>query len=100
MIKSKKIRDSAKGEECTLKIPGTCNYDAETTVLCHFTLHNGGSAKLNGDLSAGYGCSGCHDVLDGRTVYDWMSGDKEFYMRRSMVRTLDRLVDKGIVVIK
>jgi hypothetical protein len=99
MIRSKKIRDSAKGEECTLKSPGACNYDAETTVLCHFTLHNGGSAKLNGDLSAGYGCSGCHDAIDGRKVYDWMSGDKEFYMRRSMVRTLDRLVDKGIVVI-
>ena len=99
MIRSKKIRDSARGEECTLKIPGACNYSPETTVLCHFTLHNGGSAKLNGDLSAGYGCSSCHDVLDGRKVYDWMSGDKEFYMRRSMVRTLDRLVDKGIVVI-
>ena len=99
MIKSKKIRDAAKGEDCTLNIPGACNHNPETSVLCHFTLHNGGSARLNGELSAGIGCSGCHDAIDGRRAYQWEPGDKEFYMRRSQVRTLDRWVDKGLVVI-
>ena len=97
MIKSKKIRDSARGEECTLNIPGVCNYDTETTVLCHFSCQIGGSNRLNGELSSGFGCSDCHRQID---LYELSEADREFYMRRSMVRTLDRLVDKGIVIIK
>jgi hypothetical protein len=100
MIKSKKIRDSAKGEDCTLNIATACNYNPETTVFCHFTVHGGGSAKLAGDLSGGYGCSDCHDVIDQRRQMYLEPGDFDYYMRRSMVRTLDRLVDKGIIVIK
>ena len=98
MIKSKAIRNSAKGEECTLNIAGVCEYDNETTVLCHFSVQSGGSNRLNGDLSSGYGCSECHRVLDYFLVLK--DADREFYMRRSMVRTLDRLVEKGLVVIK
>ena len=101
MIKSKKIRDSAKGEDCTLNIPSVCNYDPETTVLCHFTLHDGGSARLNGELSSGYGCVRCHNVIDRREYLDSQSAtDLEFYMRRSMVRTLDRLFEKGLLEVK
>ena len=77
-----------------------CNYNSETTVLCHFTLHNGGSARLNGDLSAGYGCSDCHNAIDGRRQIKFGLRGREFYMRRSMVRTLDRLVEKGLLIIK
>ena len=99
MIKSKKIRDSAKGEECTLVIGGVCNGDNETVVLCHFGVHSGGSARLNGDLSAGYGCFSCHSIIDRREYSSLSEADREFYMRRSQVRTLDRLVDKGLVVI-
>ena len=95
MIKSKKIRDSARGEECTLNIPGVCRYDSETVVLCHFSVQDGGSNRLNGDLCAGYGCSLCHLAID-----QYEAEDREFYMRRSMVRTLTRLFEKGLLEVK
>ncbi|BBI46989.1 hypothetical protein KPSA1B_105772 [Pseudomonas syringae pv. actinidiae] len=32
---SKKLRASAKGQDCTVRIPAICNYNPETTVLAH-----------------------------------------------------------------
>jgi len=63
-----KIRQSARMEECTLRFPGVCNFNPETTVLCHSPLYEDGKSmgKKAPDDKAAYGCSSCHDVLDGR----------------------------------
>jgi hypothetical protein len=62
------IRKSAKNEECTIRLPGVCNFDPATTVLCH--SNEGADGKGMGlkasDERAAYGCSACHDVVDGR----------------------------------
>jgi len=62
------IRASARDEECTLRFPLACNRRTDTTVLCHSNqLADGKGAGLKApDTSAAYGCSACHDVLDGR----------------------------------
>ncbi len=63
------IRKSAKDEECTIRLPmGVCNYDTATTVLCHENeLEAGKGLGLKApDTCAAYGCSSCHDVVDGR----------------------------------
>lgn len=98
-IKSKKLRDSAKGENCTLNIAFVCNYDPSTVVLCHFPSEIAGYKST--DLSAGYGCSSCHSVLDGATKIDPPLSDanKQYYMRRSQTRTLHRLIENGVVKI-
>lgn len=70
------IRKSARGEECTLLIPGVCNRDPETTVLCHSNyLADGKGMGLKApDTAACYGCAACHDVLDGRRPRpDWLT---------------------------
>ena len=66
--KSSPIRRSAKGEECTIRLPMVCNYDPATTVLCHSNaLADGKGMGLKApDTRAAYGCSACHDVVDGR----------------------------------
>lgn len=66
--KSTPIRQSARGEDCTLMIPGVCNWQPETVVLCHSNrLHDGKGMGLKApDTEACYGCAACHDVLDGR----------------------------------
>jgi len=66
--KSSPIRRSAKGEECTIRLPMVCNYDTATTVLCHSNaLADGKGMGLKApDTRAAYGCSACHDVVDGR----------------------------------
>ena len=63
-----KIRESARGEECTIRLPGVCNFNRETTVLCHSNqLSDGKGMGLKApDHCAAYGCSACHDVVDGR----------------------------------
>jgi hypothetical protein len=97
---SSKLRDSARGEECTFQIVGVCNGNPETTVLCHLPHESHGMGFKANDLSSGYGCSSCHDVIDGRVQYTFQPGDKEFYMRRSNIRTLIRMEEKGLIIIK
>lgn len=62
------IRKSAKNEECTIRLPGVCNFDPATTVLCHSNESTDGKGMglKASDERAAYGCSACHDVVDGR----------------------------------
>ena len=40
--KRQAIRDSARGESCTVRLIGVCNHDPETTVWSHYPLNDGG----------------------------------------------------------
>jgi hypothetical protein len=69
-IRSDALTASAKGQDCTLRLPGVCNHDPSTTVFAHYpgskkTGPKGTSAKGH-DLHGGYACSACHDYIDGR----------------------------------
>ena len=101
MIRSNKIRNAAKGQDCTFRIPGACNYDIETTVLCHLPDESKGMGRKSDDICSAFGCSGCHDAIDGRDSKVWATvhGDKEWYMRRAMVRTWRRLIEMGVIKI-
>ena len=94
----KVITQSAKDEDCTLNIAGVCNYDPETVVACHLSDGSGGSNRLTGPLNICFGCSRCHDEIDGRTRI--IEADLQFYMRRAMNRTINRLIEKGLVQVK
>lgn len=57
---SKKLRDFARGQECTLKMPW-CNFDNSTVVLCHIRRFGvAGVAQKPHDFLAYHGCSECH----------------------------------------
>ena len=96
---SSAIRKAARGEQCTLNIAGVCNYNPETVVLCHCPSETHGMGLKSNDLSAGFGCSSCHDAIDGRSGH-LSREDKEFYMRRSQFRTIRRLEELGIISVK
>ena len=64
-IKRSKIRESARGEECTIQTP-LCTLDPMTTVLCHAPHRDKGLSLKGPDDWAAYGCNICHDILDGR----------------------------------
>lgn len=59
-----KLRKSAKGKNCTVRIPGYCNHNQETTVLAH--RNGSGVGRKHKDIFGAYVCSSCHDVIDGR----------------------------------
>ena len=64
-FRSKKIRESARGEQCTIRSP-LCNFDAETTIWAHSnSLSDGKGMGIKADDRVGaYCCSGCHRWLD------------------------------------
>lgn len=65
----KRIRDSARDENCTLMIePGlVCRNRTDTVVYCHSNkLVDGKGSGLKAKIGC-YGCFECHNVLDGRS---------------------------------
>lgn len=90
--KSKKLRNSAKGQQCTLNIAGVCNYNSETTVLCHINTMGGAMGAKSDDFSACFGCSDCHYHLDTHKLTEL---DELFYTRRAMVRTWQVWINEG-----
>lgn len=60
-------RQNAMGQDCQLRLP-CCNWDTSTTVLCHLRMFGiAGMAQKPDDWCAVFGCSACHDALDGRS---------------------------------
>lgn len=94
---SKKLRSSAKGQDCTVNIANVCSYNKETTVLAHFNFRGGCIGSKTDDFSAGFCCGACHTHLDANKLHkeDWL-----FYTARSMVRTITIWLEKGLVSFK
>lgn len=98
---NQKIRDSARGEECTVRIVGACTHDPATTIWSHAPLGaagKGGAIKAL-DLCGAYCCTACDAVVDGQrhlppgasresVMADWFMGH---------MRSLVRLRQKGLV---
>jgi hypothetical protein len=99
--KKTKIRSAAKGQDCTLMIPGVCNRDPATTVLCHSNrLADGKGIGIKApDTEACFGCSDCHDVLDGRRpLPGWMTREKlDSTFDRARAITQEKLKEKGLI---
>ena len=76
--KTTKIRQSARGEDCTINLEGVCNYDPATVVWCHSNRASDGKAmgrKADDDRGA-YGCCNCHAVYDGQAPRpSWLTKD-------------------------
>ena len=87
-FRSKALRDSARGQCCALQIPGICNGNPETTVLCHLPSITHGMGYKSDDFWAVFGCSSCHDVIDGRIPYDWRPGELNKILFYALHRTI------------
>lgn len=98
-----RIRASARDERCTVQFPSIAYHDPATVILAHLPDESHGMGKKSFDLSSCYACMGCHDILDGRAdpaKNGLTEADMEFFMRRAQTRTLRRLLEKGVLVIK
>lgn len=97
--KFQKLRNSAKGEECTLQIHPYCNGNPETVVLCHLPSGSGMGQK-SPDWFAVYGCSTCHDIIDGRVSVDEGLGMAIHEIKLdALFRTWARMTEKGLIKI-
>lgn len=97
---SKKIRNAARGELCTLNVAGVCSYDRETTIFAHLPFEGGAMGGKVTDLSGCFACHACHDAADRRHWSAELEDHREFYFRRAMVRTWERLIEMGIITVR
>ena len=87
-IRSKAIRNAAKGEACTV-----CEIQNETIVFCHLNeSYAGKGLQIKADDIAGFfGCRDCHADYDNG---DYLS---DHDLLRAMYRTWRRLWERGII---
>jgi hypothetical protein len=97
--KSKAIRDSARGEACTMQTP-YCNHDSNTTVWCHSNkqYHGKGAGLKAYDIFGFYGCSSCHDWFDKDTTVSW--SQKASWYALANARSAIILLEKGLLTMK
>lgn len=98
-IRSQKLRDSARGEDCTFQIPGVCNGNPETVVLCHLPDESHGMGRKSDDICSAYGCDQCHAAIDRRIKSELTDYGFVYYAQRAMVRTWRRMIEKGLIKI-
>ena len=90
-----KIRQSAKGEQCQIRLPGVCNHNPETTVFCHYRMNTGIGQKPS-DLFGAYGCDACHSEVDRRTRIHEIEYVKLAFAE-AVFRTQLILINKGLI---
>jgi hypothetical protein len=95
-VVSKKLRDSAKNQDCAVRIPGACNFNPETTVLAHIPCGHKGVGIKGPDMIAVFACSGCHDAIDGRSRVEVDASD----LLRALAETQIRWIELGLMTIK
>ncbi|CQH06491.1 TPA: DUF1364 domain-containing protein [Yersinia enterocolitica] len=96
-FRSKALRDSARGQCCTLQIPGICNGNPETTVLCHLPSSTHGMGYKSDDCWAVFGCNCCHDAIDGRVPYEWMAGERDELLLQAIHDTQKIWINEGLI---
>ena len=96
-----RVTESARGEDCTVRIDGVCKYDPEYTIWSHARWIRAGRGKgiKAVDLAGAYACTACDAVYDGQAKppagmtredvdRDWMMGHLE---------SLVKLSQKGLI---
>lgn len=95
-----KITESARGEDCQIRLVSICNHDPATVVFCHAS--GGGMGMKAPDSEGAYGCSACHDAVDHRVlapkVRPWWEIELDFLNAQRRTRAI--LIEKGLLILK
>lgn len=95
-----KITESARNQDCQVRIPNVCSGDSNTVVWAHaigLASGRGMGLKAN-DLAGAYACQACHDHYDRRVFVPEEHYAKiklDFY--EGHLRSLAILIEKGLV---
>ena len=90
------LRKLAEGRDCKLRLPGICNRDSSTVVLCHIKRGWCGSVKPP-DIVAVWGCSACRDVIDRRVKSEFTEEQIDAMILVSLCEQLDTYVRERIL---
>lgn len=99
-VRSKKLRQSAKGEECLVRLPG-CSGDPLMTIWSHYRGSAGGKggAIKSTDIAGCYACTYCDAVYDGQAPRPagMTKEDVDLAWHEAHIRSLVRLGQKGLL---
>ena len=102
-----KYTKSARGQNCTVRIPGCCNGNSETVVFAH--LNGAGFGRKyefnipETDRSfpiGSYACSACHDVIDFRIKTEFDRDLILLWHHEAIIRTLGIMIKERTLLIK
>ncbi len=93
-----KITQSARGQECQVRLDGICNHDSDTTVFAH--IGGGGMGTKQPDTEGAFCCSDCHNEVDRRTTRILNPLRVSLYHHEGCMRTRKILIDMGLIEIK
>ena len=89
---TKKERNAARGQECTLRIAALAGYggcaSTETTVLAHAPCRDKGTGFKSPDRWGAFACATCHDLVDGRSQPKQMALANGITVDRQELRTI------------
>lgn len=92
------LRKQASGRDCTIRIPGACNHNPETSVLAHYRLAGTcGTGCKPDDMQAAIACSSCHDVIDGRVKTDFSRDEIKLMHTEGILRTQELWRREGFI---
>jgi hypothetical protein len=90
------LRNLARGRQCTIRLPGICCGDPDTTVLAHYRLIGiSGMGLKSPDLFGAWACSACHDACDARTHKDLDRDYRDLALLQGVIRTQAILLSEG-----
>ncbi|MFN2095142.1 DUF1364 domain-containing protein [Pantoea agglomerans] len=94
----KNLRKAARGRECTIRIPGVCSFNPETSVLAHYRLSGlCGTGIKPSDLTGAIGCDNCHAAVDGRLKTEYSYEELRLMHAEGVLRTLDIWEREGLI---
>lgn len=98
-MNEKKITESARGENCTVRLPDVCNGNPETVVFAHVNGIRFGHGVGKKTKFGAYCCAACHDVIDGRRPrpHGMTCEDAKLAHYEGVIETLNKLVAKGLL---
>jgi hypothetical protein len=99
-VRSTKLRESAEGEVCLVRLPG-CPGNPLMTIWSHYRGSAGGKggAIKSTDIAGTYACTYCDAVYDGqRPRPDGMTkADVDLAWHEGHIRSLVRMGQKGLL---
>ena len=83
-----KIRKSARGQQCQIRLAGICNHNPETVVLAHYRMAGTcGMGMKPREIQAAYACSRCRYASDGRLKPDLSPDEIQTALAEGVMRT-------------
>jgi hypothetical protein len=99
-IRSTKLRQSANGEDCLVRLPG-CSSDPAKTIWSHYRGSAGGKggAIKSTDIAGAFACTYCDAVYDGQRPRPagMTKDDVDLAWHEGHIRSLVRLGQKGLL---